>query len=92
MQCCIFFHSDGLLEGEESCLPHAVAVHIPKLHCLGHTQGIVQHHVFQIIVYEKTHFGGWSKEFSENISSVPALFGSEEEFREIGSIRVIGGV
>ncbi|KAK2528293.1 hypothetical protein Q9966_009947 [Columba livia] len=46
----------------------------------------------KIIVYEKTHFGGWSKEFSENISSVPALFGSEEEFREIGSIRVIGGV
>ncbi|NWS67087.1 CRBG3 protein, partial [Crotophaga sulcirostris] len=46
----------------------------------------------KIILYEKTHFGGWSKEFSENISSVPALFGSEEEFQEIGSIRVIGGV
>ncbi|XP_051464887.1 very large A-kinase anchor protein isoform X2 [Apus apus] len=46
----------------------------------------------KIIIYEKTHFGGWSKEFSENISSVPALFGSEEEFQEIGSIRVIGGV
>uniref|UniRef100_A0A8C4UQ27 Crystallin beta-gamma domain containing 3 n=1 Tax=Falco tinnunculus TaxID=100819 RepID=A0A8C4UQ27_FALTI len=45
-----------------------------------------------IIIYEKTHFGGWSKEFSENISSVPAVFGSEEEFQEIGSIRVIGGV
>uniref|UniRef100_A0A8C8ATV3 Crystallin beta-gamma domain containing 3 n=1 Tax=Otus sunia TaxID=257818 RepID=A0A8C8ATV3_9STRI len=45
-----------------------------------------------IIIYEKTHFGGWSKEFSENISSVPALFGSEEEFQQIGSIRVIGGV
>ncbi|XP_009583206.1 PREDICTED: beta/gamma crystallin domain-containing protein 3 [Fulmarus glacialis] len=45
----------------------------------------------QIIIYEKTHFGGWSKEFSENISSVPALFGSEEEFQEIGSIRIIGG-
>uniref|UniRef100_A0A663E8D7 Crystallin beta-gamma domain containing 3 n=1 Tax=Aquila chrysaetos chrysaetos TaxID=223781 RepID=A0A663E8D7_AQUCH len=46
----------------------------------------------KIIIYEKTHFGGWSKEFSENISSVPGLFGSEEEFQEIGSIRVIGGV
>ncbi|XP_062479993.1 very large A-kinase anchor protein isoform X2 [Pezoporus occidentalis] len=46
----------------------------------------------KIIIYEKTHFGGWSKEFSENISSVPALFGNEEEFKEIGSIRVIGGV
>ncbi|OPJ69419.1 very large A-kinase anchor protein [Patagioenas fasciata monilis] len=46
----------------------------------------------KIIIYEKTHFGGWSKEFSENISSVPALFGSEEEFQEVGSIRVIGGV
>ncbi|NXY42271.1 CRBG3 protein, partial [Ceuthmochares aereus] len=46
----------------------------------------------KIIIYEKTHFGGWSKEFSENVSSVPAVFGSEEEFREIGSIRVIGGV
>uniref|UniRef100_A0A8C5T6S2 Beta/gamma crystallin 'Greek key' domain-containing protein n=1 Tax=Malurus cyaneus samueli TaxID=2593467 RepID=A0A8C5T6S2_9PASS len=29
----------------------------------------------KIIIYEKTHFGGWSKEFSENITSVPALFG-----------------
>ncbi|NWH69858.1 CRBG3 protein, partial [Piaya cayana] len=46
----------------------------------------------KIIIYEKTHFGGWSKEFSENVSSVPAVFGSEEEFQEIGSIRVIGGV
>ncbi|KAM6417059.1 very large A-kinase anchor protein [Pluvialis apricaria] len=46
----------------------------------------------KIIIYEKTHFGGWSKEFSENIGSVPALFGNEEEFREIGSIQVIGGV
>ncbi|XP_009869220.1 PREDICTED: beta/gamma crystallin domain-containing protein 3, partial [Apaloderma vittatum] len=46
----------------------------------------------KIIIYEKTHFEGWSKEFSENISSVPALFVSEEEFQEIGSIRVIGGV
>ncbi|KAM9020345.1 very large A-kinase anchor protein [Ara ararauna] len=46
----------------------------------------------KIIIYEKTHFGGWSKEFSENISSVPALFGNEEEFEEIGSIRVVGGV
>ncbi|XP_009693424.1 PREDICTED: uncharacterized protein LOC104157691, partial [Cariama cristata] len=46
----------------------------------------------KIIIYEKTHFGGWSKEFSENITSVRALFDSEEEFQEIGSIRVIGGV
>ncbi|NWW56226.1 CRBG3 protein, partial [Ifrita kowaldi] len=46
----------------------------------------------KIIIYEKPHFGGWSKEFSENITSVPALFGSEEEFQEIGSLRVIGGV
>ncbi|NXY31836.1 CRBG3 protein, partial [Pomatorhinus ruficollis] len=46
----------------------------------------------KIIIYEKTRFGGRSKEFSENITSVPALFGSEEEFQEIGSLRVIGGV
>ncbi|NXG43918.1 CRBG3 protein, partial [Psilopogon haemacephalus] len=46
----------------------------------------------KIIIYEKTHFEGWAKEFSENVSSVPALFGSEEEFQGIGSIRVIGGV
>ncbi|XP_021257436.1 very large A-kinase anchor protein isoform X3 [Numida meleagris] len=46
----------------------------------------------KIIIYEKTHFGGWSKEFSENISSVLALFGNEEDFQEIGSIRIIGGV
>ncbi|XP_063275479.1 very large A-kinase anchor protein [Prinia subflava] len=46
----------------------------------------------KIIIYEKARFGGWSKEFSENITSVPALFGSEEEFQEIGSLRVIGGV
>ncbi|XP_059728043.1 very large A-kinase anchor protein isoform X3 [Haemorhous mexicanus] len=46
----------------------------------------------KIIIYEKTHFGGWSKEFSENITSVPALFAGEEEFQEVGSLRVIGGV
>ncbi|NXE47613.1 CRBG3 protein, partial [Casuarius casuarius] len=46
----------------------------------------------KIIIYEKTHFGGWSKEFSENIGSVSALLGNEEDFQEIGSIRVIGGV
>ncbi|XP_030313644.1 very large A-kinase anchor protein [Calypte anna] len=46
----------------------------------------------QIIIYEKTHFGGWCKEISENISSVPALFGCGEEFHKVGSIRVIGGV
>ncbi|NXN25440.1 CRBG3 protein, partial [Nycticryphes semicollaris] len=46
----------------------------------------------KIIIYEKTHFRGWSKEFSENIGSVPAVFGNEEEFQEIGSIRVIGGI
>ncbi|NWJ05473.1 CRBG3 protein, partial [Crypturellus undulatus] len=46
----------------------------------------------KIIIYEKTHFGGWSKEFSENIDSVPAVLGNEEEFQEIGSIRVVGGV
>ncbi|NWY17592.1 CRBG3 protein, partial [Aphelocoma coerulescens] len=46
----------------------------------------------KIIIYEKPHFGGWFKEFSESITSVPALFGSEEEFQEIGSLRVIGGV
>ncbi|XP_027763691.1 very large A-kinase anchor protein [Empidonax traillii] len=46
----------------------------------------------KIIIYEKTHFGGWSKEFSENITSVPALFADQEEFQEVGSIRVIGGV
>nr|XP_013805463.1 PREDICTED: very large A-kinase anchor protein [Apteryx mantelli mantelli] len=46
----------------------------------------------KIIIYEKTHFGGWSKEFSENIGSVPALLGNEEDFQEIGSIRVVGGV
>uniref|UniRef100_A0A8B9I2E9 Crystallin beta-gamma domain containing 3 n=1 Tax=Anser brachyrhynchus TaxID=132585 RepID=A0A8B9I2E9_9AVES len=45
-----------------------------------------------MIIYEKTHFGGWSKEFSENITSVPALFGSKEDFKEIGSIRIVGGV
>ncbi|NXL92161.1 CRBG3 protein, partial [Alectura lathami] len=46
----------------------------------------------KIIIYEKTHFEGWSKEFSENISSVLAVFDNEEDFHEIGSIRVIGGV
>uniref|UniRef100_A0A8C3GTR8 Crystallin beta-gamma domain containing 3 n=1 Tax=Corvus moneduloides TaxID=1196302 RepID=A0A8C3GTR8_CORMO len=29
----------------------------------------------KIIIYEKPHFGGWFKEFSESITSVPALFG-----------------
>ncbi|XP_010212084.1 PREDICTED: beta/gamma crystallin domain-containing protein 3 [Tinamus guttatus] len=46
----------------------------------------------KIIIYEKAHFGGWSKEFSENIDSVPAVLGNAEEFQEIGSVRVVGGV
>lgn len=45
-----------------------------------------------MIIYEKTHFGGWSKELSENITSVLALFDNKEDFKEIGSMRIIGGV
>uniref|UniRef100_A0A493TCN9 Crystallin beta-gamma domain containing 3 n=1 Tax=Anas platyrhynchos platyrhynchos TaxID=8840 RepID=A0A493TCN9_ANAPP len=46
----------------------------------------------KMIIYEKTHFGGWSKELSENITSVLALFDNKEDFKEIGSMRIIGGV
>ncbi|CAM4423703.1 very large A-kinase anchor protein isoform X1 [Caretta caretta] len=46
----------------------------------------------KILIYERKHFGGWAKELSGNIDTVPALFRSDEDFQGIGSIRVIGGV
>uniref|UniRef100_A0A8D0GXW5 Beta/gamma crystallin 'Greek key' domain-containing protein n=1 Tax=Sphenodon punctatus TaxID=8508 RepID=A0A8D0GXW5_SPHPU len=45
----------------------------------------------KLIIYEKTQFEGWAKEFSENIDTVAALF-RNEDFQGIGSIRVIGGI
>lgn len=46
---------------------------------------------FQVIIYEKPHFHGKYKEFSEHIDSIPNFL-KDDDFHGIGSIRVIGGV
>ncbi|KFO37208.1 Beta/gamma crystallin domain-containing protein 3 [Fukomys damarensis] len=46
----------------------------------------------KVIIYEKPHFHGQAKEFSEHIDSVPNFLKNNEDFHGIGSIRVIGGV
>ncbi|KAL8190738.1 UNVERIFIED_CONTAM: Very large A-kinase anchor protein, partial [Gekko kuhli] len=46
----------------------------------------------KMVIYEKPHFEGWCKEFSENIDYVPALFKNIDNFQGIGSIRVVGGI
>ncbi|XP_053420976.1 very large A-kinase anchor protein [Nycticebus coucang] len=46
----------------------------------------------KVIIYEKPHFYGQAKEFSEHIDSVPNFLKHTEDFHGIGSIRVIGGV
>ncbi|XP_027440493.2 very large A-kinase anchor protein [Zalophus californianus] len=45
----------------------------------------------KVIIYEKPHFHGHAKEFSEHIDSVPKFL-KNGDFHGIGSIRVIGGV
>ncbi|XP_058517761.1 very large A-kinase anchor protein [Ochotona princeps] len=45
----------------------------------------------KVIIYEKPHFHGKYKEFSEHIDSVPNFL-KDDDFHGIGSIRVIGGV
>uniref|UniRef100_A0A8C6DMS9 Crystallin beta-gamma domain containing 3 n=1 Tax=Moschus moschiferus TaxID=68415 RepID=A0A8C6DMS9_MOSMO len=46
----------------------------------------------KVIIYEKPHFRGQAKEFSEHIDSVPNFLKNDVDFHGIGSIRVIGGV
>ncbi|XP_058411629.1 very large A-kinase anchor protein isoform X3 [Diceros bicornis minor] len=46
----------------------------------------------KVIIYEKPHFHGQAKEFSEHIDSVPNFLKNDGDFHGIGSIRVIGGV
>uniref|UniRef100_A0A4W2F2A1 Crystallin beta-gamma domain containing 3 n=1 Tax=Bos indicus x Bos taurus TaxID=30522 RepID=A0A4W2F2A1_BOBOX len=46
----------------------------------------------KVIIYEKPHFHGQAKEFSEHIDSVPNFLKNDVDFHGIGSIRVIGGV
>ncbi|XP_042532600.1 very large A-kinase anchor protein isoform X1 [Dipodomys spectabilis] len=46
----------------------------------------------KVIIYEKPHFYGQAKEFSEHIDSVPNFLENDSDFNGIGSIRVIGGV
>uniref|UniRef100_H0VIC9 Beta/gamma crystallin 'Greek key' domain-containing protein n=1 Tax=Cavia porcellus TaxID=10141 RepID=H0VIC9_CAVPO len=46
----------------------------------------------KVVIYEKPHFHGQAKEFSEHIDSVPNFLKNNEGFHGIGSIRVIGGV
>ncbi|XP_032485993.1 very large A-kinase anchor protein isoform X2 [Phocoena sinus] len=46
----------------------------------------------KVIIYEKPHFHGQAKEFSEHVDSVPNFLKNDVDFHGIGSIRVIGGV
>ncbi|KAM9201495.1 very large A-kinase anchor protein [Dugong dugon] len=46
----------------------------------------------KVIIYEKPHFFGQAKDFSEHIDSVPNFLKNDRDFHGIGSIRVIGGV
>ncbi|KAM8770677.1 very large A-kinase anchor protein [Rhynchonycteris naso] len=46
----------------------------------------------KVIIYEKPHFQGQAKEFSEHVDSVPNFLKNDKDFHGIGSIRVIGGV
>ncbi|XP_060028076.1 very large A-kinase anchor protein isoform X2 [Erinaceus europaeus] len=46
----------------------------------------------KVIIYEKPHFCGHAREFSEHIDSVPKFLKNDLDFQGIGSIRVIGGV
>ncbi|XP_054433374.1 very large A-kinase anchor protein isoform X2 [Pteronotus mesoamericanus] len=46
----------------------------------------------KVIIYEKPHFRGQAKGFSEHIDSVPNFLKNDGDFHGIGSIRVIGGV
>uniref|UniRef100_A0A673TMH9 Crystallin beta-gamma domain containing 3 n=1 Tax=Suricata suricatta TaxID=37032 RepID=A0A673TMH9_SURSU len=46
----------------------------------------------KVIIYEKPHFCGQAREFSEHIDSVPKFLKINGDFHGIGSIRVIGGV
>ncbi|KAL0614570.1 Very large A-kinase anchor protein, partial [Plecturocebus cupreus] len=50
------------------------------------------HPLQMVIIYEKPHFHGQAKEFSEHIDSVPNFLKNDGDFHRIGSIRVIGGV
>ncbi|XP_053311807.1 very large A-kinase anchor protein [Spea bombifrons] len=45
----------------------------------------------KIILYEKPHFEGWSRELTDHLYSIKTLI-NEGEDQEIGSIRVIGGI
>ncbi|XP_036772460.2 very large A-kinase anchor protein isoform X2 [Manis pentadactyla] len=46
----------------------------------------------KVIIFEKPHFCGQAKDFSEHIDSVPNFLKNDGDFHGIGSIRVIGGV
>ncbi|XP_064129149.1 very large A-kinase anchor protein isoform X1 [Loxodonta africana] len=46
----------------------------------------------KVIIYEKPHFFGQAKDFSEHIDSVPNFLKNDKNFHGIGSVRVIGGV
>ncbi|KAJ7320402.1 hypothetical protein JRQ81_019913 [Phrynocephalus forsythii] len=46
----------------------------------------------KLIIYERSHFGGWCKVISENTDHVPMLFENADDFQGVGSIRVVGGI
>ncbi|PIN96910.1 hypothetical protein AB205_0010210 [Aquarana catesbeiana] len=48
----------------------------------------------KIIIYEKPHFQGWSREITEHVSSIGKLISDEDNTDplDVGSIRVVGGI
>ncbi|KAG8590741.1 hypothetical protein GDO81_006879 [Engystomops pustulosus] len=48
----------------------------------------------KIIIYEKSHFQGWSREITEHVSSIGPLTcdGDDSNSHHIGSLQVIGGI
>ncbi|KAM3933163.1 very large A-kinase anchor protein [Leptodactylus fuscus] len=48
----------------------------------------------KIIIYEKPHFQGWSREITEHVGSIGALTcdGENSTSQDIGSIQVLGGI
>lgn len=48
----------------------------------------------KIIIYEKPHFQGWSREITEHVSSIGKLISDQDNTDplDVGSIRVVGGI
>ncbi|KAM9320358.1 very large A-kinase anchor protein [Gastrophryne carolinensis] len=46
----------------------------------------------KIIIYEKSHFQGWSREITQHVCSIGELVGDNNDHSDIGSLQVVGGI